>query len=163
MGAFPARVCDLYMPEPMKEILALDLPCDPRTARVVRDALAGLDWLGWVLGDVTLVASELVANAVTHSGAEPSDTLTVRADLAPDHLRIAVRDPGRSGDVPHIRDSEALTEGGWGLLIVEQLSLRWGVERDNGNLVWADVALPVTDEQDARSSARTHTDGSPPS
>jgi anti-sigma regulatory factor (Ser/Thr protein kinase) len=114
----------------------------------VRDALAELDWLGWVLGDVTLVASELVANAVTHSGALPSDTLTVQADLAPDHLRIAVRDPGRSGEVPHIRASQAPSDGGWGLLIVEQLSLRWGVERDSGNIVWAEVALPVTDEQD---------------
>jgi anti-sigma regulatory factor (Ser/Thr protein kinase) len=127
-----------------KPILTLELPCDPNAPRLVRDALHELDWLGWVLGDVTLVASELVANAVTHSGAQPDDLLQVRAELAGDRLRIAVHDPGRSGSIAHVRTGDPEAGGGWGLLIVEQLSERWGAESSDGQLVWADVALPVT-------------------
>ena len=129
-----------------KEILALDLPCDPNAPRIVRDALHELDWLGWVLGDVTLVASELVANAVTHSGAQSGDTVQVRAELGDDHLRIAVHDPGRSGLVAHIRSGDPERGGGWGLLIVEQLSRQWGCETDGGQVVWAEVALPAGTE-----------------
>lgn len=129
------------MPQTTKEILSLELPCDPQAPGVVRDALHKLDWLGWVLGDLTLIASELVANAVTHSAARPQDTLTVRADLASDHLRIAVQDPGLSGREAHVRDDGGMANGGWGLLIVQQLSMRWGSERGDGHWVWADVAL----------------------
>jgi hypothetical protein len=31
---------------------------------------------------------------------------------------------------------------GWGLQIVDALSERWGEERGNGYLVWAEISLP---------------------
>jgi anti-sigma regulatory factor (Ser/Thr protein kinase) len=149
-------------PAPPKQILALELPCDPTAPRVVRDALHELDWLGWVLGDVTLVASELVANAVTHSGAKPDDTLQVRAELDEDRLRIAVHDPGRSGSIAHVRTGDPEEGGGWGLLIVEQLSQRWGAESNDGQVVWADVALPGTEAEPTLSRRVPAAQGSAP-
>jgi anti-sigma regulatory factor (Ser/Thr protein kinase) len=125
-----------------EEILSLDLPCDPSAPGTVRDALGELQWLGWLLGDVTLVASELVANAVTHSGGRPEDRLEFSAAVGAGRLRIAVRDPGLSKTVAQLRESGGIAEGGWGLLIVEQLCEDWGYERDSGNCVWADVRLP---------------------
>lgn len=130
-----------------REILALEIPCDASAPGTVRDALGELEWLGWVLGDVILVASELVANAVTHSGGSPDDRLCFTATLASGRLRIAVSDPGRTDQVAHLRESGGMTEGGWGLLIVDQLATAWGQERlgngpDAVSRVWADLALP---------------------
>lgn len=126
----------------LAEILALEVPCDASAPSVVRDALGRLDGLGWIIGDATLVASELVANAVMHSGGRPEHVLQVRAFCGDDVLRISVQDPGISGQDAHPRPTDVLSNGGWGLMIIEQLAVRWGAEREDGYRVWADVALP---------------------
>ena len=51
--------------------MALTLPCAPSASAAVREELSRLDGLGWVIGDAMLVASELVNNAVVHSGCRP--------------------------------------------------------------------------------------------
>ena len=57
--------------------MALTLPCAPSAPAAVREELSQLDGLGWILGDVMLVASELVNNAVVHSGCAPHQDLEV--------------------------------------------------------------------------------------
>ena len=122
------------------EVLALEVPCDRDAPGRVRQALMDLESLGWVLGDVMLVASELVTNAVLHSGCLDQHRLKVRAGLGDRHIRISVTDPGLSGqeaEIPAFRG----TPGGWGLRLVDQLAAEWGTERDDGYRVWAEMSL----------------------
>jgi anti-sigma regulatory factor (Ser/Thr protein kinase) len=79
--------------------------------------------------EVSLVVSELVANAVKHG----SGPIGLRVEVHADHVHIAVRDA--CSTPPAARD-------GYGLRIVEQLAARSGVEHHagGGKTVWADVA-----------------------
>jgi|SRR6185312_15167896 len=123
-------------------LMALTLPCAPSASAAVREELSRLDELGWILGDVMLVASELVNNAVLHSGGTPHHDLQVRAWRRAGRLTVSVRDPGISGQSAGPRPATDLQAGGWGMQIVEALSQRWGEERDDGYRVWAELELP---------------------
>ncbi len=124
-----------------EELLALHLPCDPEAPAAVRAALAEQEDLGWILGDAMLVASELVTNAVLHSGCGSEHVLHITAGIRGGCVRICVEDPGLAGgSVTQLAVSE-FSDGGIGLLIVDQLVDRWGAERDGGYRVWAELAL----------------------
>lgn len=118
--------------------LRLELPCDNRAPTAVREAIRALD-IGWVAGDAMLVASELVTNAVVHSGCNGEELLDVRIALNRDRLLISVRDPGSSGGAARLREDDDAF-GGMGLRVVEQLARRWSSERTDGHLVWAELA-----------------------
>jgi anti-sigma regulatory factor (Ser/Thr protein kinase) len=107
----------------------------------VRRALADRRDARWVMGDVMLVASELVANAVLHSGGKPDDRLSVELRLRPDAVVFSVSDPHRTRQVAEPAPDDRLN-GGFGLRVVEQLASRWGAEqeRDGRYRVWAEVA-----------------------
>jgi anti-sigma regulatory factor (Ser/Thr protein kinase) len=124
------------------EFLALEVPCDQDAPAVVRRALAEIGG-EWPLEDGVLVASELVTNAVLHSDCSPEETLEVRAGLRLGRFIISVRDPGLSGRSAAPRSTDVSEPGGWGLRIVEQLAHRWGAERQDGYLVWAELAAYV--------------------
>jgi anti-sigma regulatory factor (Ser/Thr protein kinase) len=126
--------------EPTAE-LHLQLPCDRDAPAAVRDALRRLDGLRWVIADAMLVASELVSNAVVHSGAAEDDLLGVDVTLGEGRLLISVCDPGTSGRIATPRPGKD-PFGGLGLRLVEQLSERWGSDRDDGQRVWAELAVP---------------------
>jgi anti-sigma regulatory factor (Ser/Thr protein kinase) len=119
--------------------LALVLPCDALAPSATREALEEFDELDWILGDVMLVASELVTNAVLHSGCASEDDLQVEVALDPERIKISVSDPGRSGEVARQRTAGEFADGGWGLQVVEQLSLRWGTRREGAHQVWAEL------------------------
>jgi anti-sigma regulatory factor (Ser/Thr protein kinase) len=107
---------------------------------LVRAALSQIKELGAAREDAILVASELVTNAVVHSGGSPADTIQVRTVLVRGDVSISVHDPGLSDDTPHLRDANVLQASGHGLRIVKQLARRWGFERDCGYRVWAELA-----------------------
>jgi anti-sigma regulatory factor (Ser/Thr protein kinase) len=94
-----------------------------------------------VRDDALLVVSELVTNAVIHSGCSPEETIALQAFLAEDCLRITVLDPGRSVETPVIPAKEHPHGGGLGLRLVALIARRWGVERPPGRLVWAELAV----------------------
>jgi anti-sigma regulatory factor (Ser/Thr protein kinase) len=121
--------------------MALTLPCETRASATVREELRRIEGLGWVLADVMLVASELVNNAVLHSGCRPHDDLQVRASQRDGRLIVSVRDPGRSGSRAGCTPPADLQVGGWGLQIVDALCERWSEERDDGYRVWAQIKL----------------------
>jgi anti-sigma regulatory factor (Ser/Thr protein kinase) len=102
------------------------------------------------MGDVMLVASELVNNAIVHSGGTADHDLQVRASRRADRLILSVRDPGLSGSRAGPAPPTAGQSGGWGLRIIEALCERWGEERDDGYRVWAEMSVP-TDERPAAS------------
>jgi anti-sigma regulatory factor (Ser/Thr protein kinase) len=121
--------------------LTLELPCDQLAPSTVRHALARREDARWVMGDVMLVASELVTNAVRHSGCWPQDVVSVEVRLTPERVVCSVSDPGRSGkEAEPAREDEL--HGGFGLRVVEQLASRWGSERQGGGRyrVWAELA-----------------------
>ena len=118
--------------------LQLKLPCDSRAPSAVREALRELD-VGWVIGDAMLVASELVTNAVIHSGCTAEELIDVRIQLDRDRLLITVTDPGTSGGTARLREDDD-SFGGMGLRLVEQLARRWRAERSDGHQVWAELA-----------------------
>jgi anti-sigma regulatory factor (Ser/Thr protein kinase) len=122
------------------DLLVMEVPCDRKAPAVVRSALAQID-CGWSVDDGILVATELVNNAVLHSGCMSDHRLKVRATVQQDRLLISVHDPGRSGEAAHPRRTDVSEPGGWGLRIVEQLSHRWGSERPDGYLVWAELPI----------------------
>jgi anti-sigma regulatory factor (Ser/Thr protein kinase) len=86
------------------------------------------------LGDVALVTSELVTNAVVHARSDVVVALTARRDC----VRVEVGD--RSSKYPATRQPTAAQSGGRGLVIVAKVSARWGVEAtDGGKIVWSEL------------------------
>lgn len=123
-----------------RELLVLEVGCGSEAPALVRAALSQIRELGAAREDAILVASELVTNAVVHSGGSPADTIQVRTVLTRGDVSISVHDPGLSDDTPRLRATNALGASGQGLRIVNQLARRWGFERDRGNRVWAELA-----------------------
>jgi anti-sigma regulatory factor (Ser/Thr protein kinase) len=105
-----------------------------RARHDVEDALALAEVDPRTSGDVMLLVSELVTNAVRHAR---SDEFEVRLEVRRDALRLEVHDEG-AGFVPRIAPSGNGT-GGYGLYIVDRLADRWGVERDPGGVIWLEV------------------------
>ena len=103
-----------------------------------RRALDGLEDLleASVFYDASLCLSELVTNAVLHSGAGAQDELELRVDVRDETLRVTVIDHGRGFDPPKPTGGD---ESGWGLYIVDRLSHAWGVEREPDTAVWFEM------------------------
>src|SRR3954453_7238748 len=101
------------------------------------DARASLERLRGMLSPaclqlVELVLSELVTNAVRHSGArESGDHVAVEVDCAVSRVQVAVTDPGPGFD-PADRGKQRSATGGWGLYVVGEVADRWWVEQPYG-------------------------------
>ncbi len=90
--------------------------------------------------DVTLVASELVGNAVRHADLAPEDELGISWTLSATNVTVSVADG--SDREPHLRLVSAEEPSGRGLAIVDQLASTWGVEYlQRGKRVWARVPI----------------------
>lgn len=120
--------------------MRLEVPCDANAASTVRRALSEVPDVRGVLEDAMVVASELVNNAVLHSGCTPNHRLEVGVQKLGERFLISVLDAGLSGDRAEVRPPDLEAPGGLGLWIVEQLARRWGTERDRGYCVWAELA-----------------------
>jgi anti-sigma regulatory factor (Ser/Thr protein kinase) len=92
-----------------------------------------------LMGDLMLLVSELVTNCVRHARLTPEDWIRIRIALAPDGVRLDVCDPGVgfTPSRPRQRASEEI--GGHGLLLVDQIADRWGVESGVRTRVWAEI------------------------
>ena len=124
----------------VEPLIAMELPAEPHSAKVARDAIAGLDGhLGNVFGDVVLLISELVTNSVRHAGLDATQPLQLSVVTSGDAVRVAVRDPGPGFRPPPPPPNPAHV-GGWGLVLVDQLAEKWGVEHDGeANVVWCEL------------------------
>jgi anti-sigma regulatory factor (Ser/Thr protein kinase) len=126
---------------PTLDVVRLDVPCDRSAASIVRRALEEVRGLGASPEDALIVASELVTNAVVHSGCSPGDSIVVCAKRTLSSMVIEVQDPGRSDRRPKVRPDGTPEHGGYGLLLVQQIARRWGTERTDRQRVWAELAL----------------------
>ena len=104
--------------------------------RFVRDDLAAsLRSSKVVAGE--LMASELVTNAVQHAGLLDGDLIGIDIDVDPMTVRVSVVDggPGMDPDRP-ISAKEA---GGWGLVLIDRISDRWGIRRTHPHSIWFEI------------------------
>jgi anti-sigma regulatory factor (Ser/Thr protein kinase) len=110
--------------------------------RFVRITAAMWRLPGDTLADAELCMSELVGNAVTHTG---SSRVHCRLWSARGVLFLEVDDEDRS-DLPQPEQAEDEDEHGRGILLIDAFAAAWGaVPRpgDCGKTVWAALKLPV--------------------
>lgn len=120
--------------QPCEVMCDLDGASFREVRRLVRDMLAGRDDL--TADDAVLVSDELVSNAHRH-GASPRYCRIALLESG-QRLRIEVDDgspwPPRKRTPDHT--------GGRGLVLVDQLTDRWGVQQHrNSKTVWAEFVL----------------------
>jgi anti-sigma regulatory factor (Ser/Thr protein kinase) len=130
--------------------LTSTVPASPTAIALVRNAIRGFAE-GWRsegfgpegfnaerAGDLALVFTELLTNAVLHSGCGPADRLEVRLALEEGGIHGSVTDPGR-GFSTQTEATRPRVDGGLGLFIVARLVRTWGVRRvPAGTEVWFD-------------------------
>ncbi len=116
-----------------------DVPPDPAHVAIARqhavERLAewGMDEVAFV---TELVVSELVTNAIRYGGPP------IQLRLIRDRSLICEVSDGSSTS-PHLRRAHAFDEGGRGLLLVAQLTQRWGSRQTSeGKTIWAEQPLP---------------------
>ncbi|SDE19196.1 Anti-sigma regulatory factor (Ser/Thr protein kinase) [Streptomyces prasinopilosus] len=120
------------------------LPSRPESAAVARRLTQVVVLRHWGLGaahteDAVLLVSELVGNAVRHTGARAFGLRLLRR---PRWIRVEVRDPSRS--LPCLMPVHELDVSGRGLFLVDTLAGRWGVDLlPRGKTTW--FALRVAD------------------
>ena len=105
------------------------------------------------LADVELIVSELATNSVRHAGCDDADELSMEADVQPDRVRVRLFDPGAGFEPKTPEPPSSGSAGGYGLVLLDRLSDRWGVQRENGFAVWFEVQrdrLPFGDDHRPR-------------
>ncbi|WP_030229108.1 SpoIIE family protein phosphatase [Streptomyces sp. NRRL WC-3626] len=122
------------------QVVTTDVPPDPEEVAAAR-VWAGERLAAWGLDEIAfiteLVVSELVTNAIRY-GVPPIELRLIRDRT----LICEVSDA--SSTSPHLRRAHAFDEGGRGLLLVAQLTQRWGSRQtDRGKTIWAEQPLPA--------------------
>ncbi|MET9765449.1 SpoIIE family protein phosphatase [Streptomyces sp. NPDC006372] len=124
---------------PASQVATWDIPADPALVAPIRKQV--VDQLDqWGLTEATftaeLVVSELVTNAIRY-GAAP---IRLRLIHAASTLICEVSDTNHTA--PHLRRAKTWDEGGRGLLLVAQLTQRWGSRHTaEGKTIWAELEL----------------------
>ncbi|MBD0420169.1 SpoIIE family protein phosphatase [Streptomyces sp. TRM S81-3] len=124
---------------PPDQVATWDIPADPALVAPIRKQV--LDQLSaWRLLEASftaeLVVSELVTNAIRY-GAPP-----IRLRLIHDATTLICEVSDTSHTAPHLRRAKTWDEGGRGLLLVAQLTQRWGSRHTpSGKTIWAELAL----------------------
>ena len=113
--------------------MLLALEPRPESARLARRALHAHGLHEDIEHTVTLLATEIVGNAIRHARLRPDQRIVFFARLTEDYARVEVADPGMGFDPEHVR-----TEG-FGLRLLKKLAARWGVDTAKGCRVWFEV------------------------
>jgi anti-sigma regulatory factor (Ser/Thr protein kinase) len=108
-----------------------------RARRSARTMLT--DWrLGHLVEDVDLVVSELVTNALLHTGAGEDGANKIRLELDLNGRRLTLRVVDSSPLPPMQEEAADTAESGRGLLLVDALAAEWDWEDlPDGKAVWA--------------------------
>lgn len=96
-----------------------------------------------VIDDITLITSELVANAIVHGKGR------VRLELTLDGNRARVQVVSRSRGLPILHRPNLDAHRGRGLAIVDRLATDWGwYRRGRVLVVWSESVLPDSTTND---------------
>ncbi|MGW0611577.1 SpoIIE family protein phosphatase [Streptomyces sp. NPDC002788] len=124
---------------PSAQVATWDIPADPALVAPIRKQVVDqLERWGLVAATFTaeLVVSELVTNAIRY-GAPP-----IRLRLIHDASTLICEVSDANHTAPHLRRAKTWDEGGRGLLLVAQLTQRWGSRHTaEGKTIWAELAL----------------------
>ncbi|KOU61789.1 PAS/PAC sensor protein [Streptomyces sp. MMG1533] len=124
---------------PASQVATWDIPADPALVAPIRkQVVAQLD--RWGLSEAAftaeLVVSELVTNAIRY-GSQP-----IRLRLIHDETTLICEVSDTSHTAPHLRRAKTWDEGGRGLLLVAQLTQRWGSRHTtDGKTIWSEISL----------------------
>lgn len=125
-------------------IAEVRLPNRPESARCARRLARTVLESHWslqepVTEDAVLLVSELVGNAVRHTGAL---VFGLRMMRRRGWIRVEVRDPSRG--LPCLLPVHGLDTSGRGLFLVDTLSDRWGVDLlPRGKTTWFEIRVPA--------------------
>ncbi|WP_406375565.1 SpoIIE family protein phosphatase [Streptomyces sp. NBC_00647] len=121
------------------QVATWDLPSDPAAVADARRKVSQrlTDWgLDQVTFTTELIVSELVTNAIRYGG-PPVQLRLIRGAA----LICEVSDS--SSTAPHMRRARMFDEGGRGLMMVAQLTERWGTRHlPGGKAIWAEIGIP---------------------
>ncbi len=120
--------------------LELQLPQTTDSVRRARRTIAAFldpsDVPGTVVDDLLLLVSELVTNAVVHAGSPA----VVRLDADVERIKVAVADREPAKALGQAVEPDPLSSSGRGVLLVDRLAARWGVEPHcEGKTVWFEL------------------------
>ncbi|MEW2626234.1 SpoIIE family protein phosphatase [Streptomyces sp. NPDC048106] len=128
---------------PASQVANWDIPADPALVAPVRkQVVEQLD--AWALSEAAftaeLVVSELVTNAIRYA------SRPIRLRLIHDAATLICEVSDASHTAPHPRRARTFDEGGRGLMLVAQLSRRWGSRHTaDGKTIWAELPLSEAD------------------
>jgi anti-sigma regulatory factor (Ser/Thr protein kinase) len=110
----------------------------PRTARTaIRELVADHPMACAQLDSLVLLVSEVVTNAVTHPGLPADSDVGFSVIVAPKLTRVLVSDYGPGFDWPAESLPAGGIDGGYGILLLDGQSSRWGTHRSPGRFtVW---------------------------
>jgi anti-sigma regulatory factor (Ser/Thr protein kinase) len=91
--------------------------------------------------DALLLVSELVTNSIVHAGHSGAEAIRVRAANDGCTTRVEVCDRARGATMPSMQpEPPPYATGGRGLLLVDALSDRWGMDTcERGTCVWFEL------------------------
>ncbi|MFD5326623.1 SpoIIE family protein phosphatase [Streptomyces sp. NPDC127092] len=117
---------------------------EPERIAAAREQMRQLlhDWKdGDQVDSAVLMVSEMVTNVLVHTD---GDALLVAEVVCRDHarrLRVEVADA--SDELPHKRHPGEMASSGRGLILMEMLAHRWGVDpRGEGKAIWFELEEP---------------------
>jgi anti-sigma regulatory factor (Ser/Thr protein kinase) len=90
--------------------------------------------------DLALLVTELVTNEVRHGAGRSGGAIVLRVLPAVAGLRVEVTNMAPKTMV-RIERRTAGPEGGYGLILVEQLAARWGIDLGEHLTVWAEMTV----------------------
>lgn len=133
-----AGVLDLLGDPSVAEVHLASRPESASTARRLALSVIRLWGLPQYGDTVELLVSELVGNAVRHTGARG---FGLRMRRRRGWVRVEVRDPSRA--LPCLLPVHDLDISGRGLFLVDRLSDRWGVDlQPRGKTSWFELRVP---------------------
>ncbi|MEV6012670.1 ATP-binding protein [Streptomyces sp. NPDC051976] len=132
-----ASAFDLLGDPSVNEVHLTSRPESASTARRLSLSVVRVWALPQIADTVELLVSELVGNAVRHTGAR---SFGLRMQRRRGWIRVEVRDPSRG--LPCLLPVRDMDISGRGLFLVDKLSDRWGVDlQARGKTTWFELRV----------------------
>ena len=126
----------------MSQRLELYLPADESAIAQARRAVDRVDGLSGYPDAhfaVRVLVSELFTNGIKY-GAR-GGRIRLALEIQPECVHVEIGDRGRGFDADAVATPDDDATSGRGLVLLDRLAERWGVERGGENRVWFDLAL----------------------